>query len=154
MKRLTKHATQVKTAWEARKLKPNEYRCSMCHNVFEKGWTDEEARAEEAANFGRSEPNAAIVCDDCYKKFMSGFIGNTEPARAVHLLVKKIGKRSIEYVTVCGFAKRKMQTTRNPEETNCPNCRKQYLKWQNEALLKRVKGISRLANKGLTDAGK
>jgi hypothetical protein len=49
-------------------LKDNEYECSVCHGVFEKGWSDEEARADEKERYGANDPDAAIVCDDCYKK--------------------------------------------------------------------------------------
>jgi len=27
-------------------MKNNEYKCASCHNVYEKGWTDEEAEKE------------------------------------------------------------------------------------------------------------
>ena len=31
-------------------LKPGQYRCGMCHEVFYCGWTKEEARAEAEKN--------------------------------------------------------------------------------------------------------
>ena len=49
-------------------MKDNEYRCAVCGGGFEKGWTEEEARAEEAEVFGGNDPDSAVVCDDCYKK--------------------------------------------------------------------------------------
>jgi hypothetical protein len=49
----------------------NEYECAMCHGVFKKGRTDEEARAEELDNFGVNDPDAEIVCDGCYQKMVA-----------------------------------------------------------------------------------
>lgn len=44
------------------------YQCEQCEGVFAKGWTDEEAWAETATVFpGLTEPDSAIVCDDCFK---------------------------------------------------------------------------------------
>ena len=53
-------------------LAPNEYECSVCGNVYEKGWTDEEATAEREEVWGPEFTNedCAIVCDDCYKAMM------------------------------------------------------------------------------------
>lgn len=42
--------------------------CAACGGDFEKGWSDEEAAAEYAQDFGDfndGEP-PAVVCDDCY----------------------------------------------------------------------------------------
>ena len=53
-------------------MKDNEYKCDMCGGVFEKGWPDEEAKAEAEQNFGKPveqwNEEAAIICDDCYQK--------------------------------------------------------------------------------------
>lgn len=53
-------------------LKVNEYKCEMCHEVYEKGWTDEEALEEAARIFGKpmAEWNCgqSIICDDCFEK--------------------------------------------------------------------------------------
>jgi nitrate/TMAO reductase-like tetraheme cytochrome c subunit len=54
-------------------MKENEYECEVCHNVYEKGWTDEEAREEEADIFGENDHDSGIVCDDCFKKIMHNF---------------------------------------------------------------------------------
>lgn len=52
----------------------NQYQCWKCKGVFEKGWSDEEAEAERAANWPRfSQDDCDVVCDDCYKAFMSWF---------------------------------------------------------------------------------
>ena len=50
-------------------MKKNEYECSMCHETFEKGRSDEEALEELNSDFpGWDAANCDIVCDDCYKK--------------------------------------------------------------------------------------
>jgi hypothetical protein len=47
------------------------YTCDDCGGTFEKGWTEEEARAEQQQNFGDMPDSAmAQVCDDCYRKIM------------------------------------------------------------------------------------
>lgn len=49
-------------------LKPNEYRCANCHNVYEKTWTDEESMAECRELFGDFTPDeCVVVCDDCFQ---------------------------------------------------------------------------------------
>jgi len=47
-----------------------QYQCAECGGIFEYGWTDEEAKAEQAANGWENIPDEcmAVVCDDCYKK--------------------------------------------------------------------------------------
>lgn len=52
-------------------LKENEFECYICHQVFEKEWTDKEANEEYKKEFSdyEDEPKE-IVCDDCYEKFM------------------------------------------------------------------------------------
>ena len=48
----------------------NQYRCAQCGGIFDKGWTDEEARAEQEDNGWLEIPDdfMAVVCDDCYKE--------------------------------------------------------------------------------------
>jgi len=51
-------------------MKDNEFKCFHCGGVFEKDWTDEEAKAESIIN-GFTGDNytpdeLCIVCDDCY----------------------------------------------------------------------------------------
>jgi DNA-directed RNA polymerase subunit RPC12/RpoP len=55
------------------RLKTNEYKCTACGGVFEKGWSDDEAVAELNETFG-SVPmeDCGIVCDDCYRKMGFG----------------------------------------------------------------------------------
>lgn len=44
-----------------------QYTCEECGQTFEKTVSDEEARAECAANFGTAmDDDLAIICDDCY----------------------------------------------------------------------------------------
>lgn len=57
-----------------KKLKPNEYECDHCHNVYKKGWSDEEAEKESEELWGvknaseKLDSGMAIICDDCFKK--------------------------------------------------------------------------------------
>ncbi len=53
---------------EGSKMKDNEFRCAACNQIFEKGWTDEEARQEEAELFGQNNDDSMLVCDPCYRK--------------------------------------------------------------------------------------
>jgi hypothetical protein len=53
-------------------MKPNEYKCPICGNIYEKGWDDELAIKEFIETFG---PLAcltahAVICDDCYRKII------------------------------------------------------------------------------------
>jgi rubredoxin len=52
-------------------MKDNEYKCANCHNVYEKGWSDEESLAEAESNFGKHPKDwklaAVVICDDCYE---------------------------------------------------------------------------------------
>jgi len=50
----------------------NEFRCDICHRVFAKSWTDEEAYNESKELFGKiSEEELGIICDDCFSIFIS-----------------------------------------------------------------------------------
>lgn len=57
-------------------MKPNECRCAQCGVVFEKAWSDEEARAEQNANGfnDMAEDDLCVVCDDCYQE-IAGRLG-------------------------------------------------------------------------------
>jgi hypothetical protein len=47
------------------------YTCDRCGETYEKGWTDEEADAEYAANFpGLADEPRSVICEDCYQAFM------------------------------------------------------------------------------------
>lgn len=51
----------------------DEYQCSVCKGVFDKGWSDEEALDELHVKFpGYEPPQCSIVCDDCFKKMGLG----------------------------------------------------------------------------------
>lgn len=53
-------------------LKPNEYRCCICHGVFVKGWSDEEAVAELSARLPEADPaECDLACDDCFNRIMA-----------------------------------------------------------------------------------
>lgn len=51
------------------------YQCDHCGGEFEKGWTDEEAEAECKSEFGigSKDQSCAILCDDCYNRFIAWF---------------------------------------------------------------------------------
>jgi len=56
-------------------MKDNEYKCDACGEIYEYGWTEEEAKKESVKNWGENmdienEETTAIICDDCYKKLM------------------------------------------------------------------------------------
>lgn len=53
-------------AWTSGPLRPCDYRCEMCGDIFEKGWTDEEATTG-ALSVGVDPTDAGLVCDACYK---------------------------------------------------------------------------------------
>lgn len=51
----------------------NEFQCAMCREVFEKGWTDEEAEAELVALWGNiPKEECGTVCDDCFRTLPIG----------------------------------------------------------------------------------
>lgn len=63
-------------------MKDNEYQCANCGNIYEKGWTDEEAAKEMNSNFPsmkNSNAAVAVICDDCYKKIFIASDGFTNP---------------------------------------------------------------------------
>jgi len=53
-------------------MKPNEYKCDCCGEIFESEWTDEDAKAEAAENGFNDTPadEMCVVCDDCYREIM------------------------------------------------------------------------------------
>jgi hypothetical protein len=50
----------------------NTFKCAVCEETFEKGWSDEKAEAELRENFNVPVEDCAIVCDGCYKKMGFG----------------------------------------------------------------------------------
>jgi len=45
----------------------NEYQCTMCDGVFEKGRSDDEAMKESKEKWGAvPEDDLGVVCDSCY----------------------------------------------------------------------------------------
>ena len=54
------------------KLKDNEYQCAHCGEVYEKGWSEEEA-LKEANDIWTPEAldaGTAVICDDCFKEIV------------------------------------------------------------------------------------
>jgi hypothetical protein len=59
------------------------YKCSHCGGVFDSERSDEDAQQESVSNFGvrgdaprEQTPQGqgmAVVCDDCYEKFMGWY---------------------------------------------------------------------------------
>ena len=49
----------------------NTYTCENCGHSYEKGWGDEEAKAESQSNWGNMPAeDLAVVCDGCHKEMM------------------------------------------------------------------------------------
>jgi hypothetical protein len=50
-------------------MKNNEYKCASCQNIYEKGWSDEEAEKEQLEVFGYIPlTERAVICDDCFNQ--------------------------------------------------------------------------------------
>ena len=50
-------------------MKKNHYECAMCHGVFRKGVSDEEALNEFREDFPTVPlEDADLICDHCYEK--------------------------------------------------------------------------------------
>lgn len=65
-------ARRVRIGIEENKLEENQYRCNHCGEVFNKGWSEEEAMAEHKENWGDYPIELCrVICDDCYNEFMS-----------------------------------------------------------------------------------
>ncbi len=45
--------------------------CAQCDELYNKGWSDEEAKAEATVRFS-GVSDLVLVCDDCYKEIMQG----------------------------------------------------------------------------------
>ncbi len=46
--------------------------CGRCEKEFQKGWSDEEAKAEYKKNFPDTQGDAEdLVCDPCYKEILA-----------------------------------------------------------------------------------
>ena len=49
-------------------LNPDRYQCACCHNVYQYGWTEDEALAEKIKLWGDIDiKDCAVICDDCFK---------------------------------------------------------------------------------------
>lgn len=55
---------------EEKKMKDNEFKCAICHGVFEKLLSDEEAEQQLNKEFpGFTSDECDYVCDDCYIQY-------------------------------------------------------------------------------------
>jgi hypothetical protein len=62
------------------------YKCAHCGGTFETtSELDDQAHAEARGNWGRDgrAPDMAVICDDCYRRFMAwademGIVGEAE----------------------------------------------------------------------------
>ena len=56
------------------------YVCAACGNEYEKGRSDEEARAEFTQRFGHPpDPEDEIVCDECFQEIMAWVAAGMPP---------------------------------------------------------------------------
>lgn len=48
--------------------------CALCHETFEKGWTDEEAKVEANELWNAQEQASGMdtICENCFQRFMAG----------------------------------------------------------------------------------
>jgi DNA-directed RNA polymerase subunit RPC12/RpoP len=50
-------------------MKDNEYKCASCQNIYEKGWSDEEAEKEVKEIWGEiPQEQRVVICDDCFNR--------------------------------------------------------------------------------------
>ena len=50
-------------------MNSNQFKCAVCHKIFDKGLTDAEAEKQLEKEFpGQITEDCDLVCDDCYKK--------------------------------------------------------------------------------------
>jgi hypothetical protein len=62
---------KLKGRFNMTELKENQFQCANCKGIFEKAWTDEEAKAELRENFDYiSTDECDFVCNDCYEEIM------------------------------------------------------------------------------------
>jgi hypothetical protein len=50
-------------------MKKRKFTCDCCHETFNCGWTEKEAK-QEAEQHGFVNTELSEVCDDCFKKIM------------------------------------------------------------------------------------
>jgi DNA-directed RNA polymerase subunit RPC12/RpoP len=47
------------------------YTCDNCKQLFESGWSEDDAQAESERLWGKRDPREmSVICDDCFKLFM------------------------------------------------------------------------------------
>ena len=120
-------------------MKDDEYKCAGCGRKFKKGWSDEEARAEEKENFGRNDPDAVILCDDCYTKWEKDFY-KANAKEVIHFEIKRIVKRKFVSSAACGIQKGKR--TVEASCVTCPACMKATIKMLNARQQKQIKKLA------------
>lgn len=48
----------------------SQYTCENCNQIFNKLWSDEEAKKEyESSSYYMPNEEVAVICDDCFIKF-------------------------------------------------------------------------------------
>lgn len=52
-------------------MKKDEFKCSVCKQIFESAWSEEEAEEELKKNFGVPKEDCDAVCDDCYRNIIT-----------------------------------------------------------------------------------
>lgn len=62
-------------ATEPEPIRADQFRCDVCHGVFQKGWSDSEAEADCTRLFGPiALSERGTACEDCWKE-MAAFYG-------------------------------------------------------------------------------
>jgi hypothetical protein len=50
-------------------MEANEFQCELCRGIYEKGWSEDDAKAEFGKDFpGFQLSDAGLICEDCYNK--------------------------------------------------------------------------------------
>ena len=61
-------------------MNKEEYQCSACGGVFQKGRSDEEAEQESREIWGEiPQEDKTIICDDCFKSYLKKLIESIIP---------------------------------------------------------------------------
>ena len=81
--------------------KENCFKCAHCDGVFEKEWTDEEAKQEFAERFpaeAKSKEHTVVVCDDCYKALLPTQFTMKDMLLAILENHKELERRKLDVV--------------------------------------------------------
>lgn len=54
------------------KLETNQFQCAKCGEIYEKGWSDQEAleEAKELWTPEEVEKGLVVICDNCFNKYV------------------------------------------------------------------------------------